>query len=79
MELREDVDAMFALAFAYEEGGPGLAQDLDEASAWKARAEEAALERVEEVEEKKPLPVKRGFVESSAVWKSTSASGAILH
>ena len=64
VELREDVDAMFALAFAYEEGGPGLAQDLEEASAWKARAEEAALERVEEVEEK-PLPVKRGFIESS--------------
>ena len=59
-----NVDAMVALAFAYEGGGPGLAKDEEAASAWKARAEEAALERVEEVEEK-PLPIKRGFIESS--------------
>lgn len=63
VELREDVDAMFALAFAYEAGGPGLEQDLEAAEAWKARAESAAVSEIEEAVE---APVEaRGVVESS--------------
>ena len=39
---RGDVDAMFSLAFAYDEGGDGVAADPGEAARWSARAEAAA-------------------------------------
>ena len=66
VELREDVDAMFALASPTRGAAPGWRR------IWRRRARgRRALEprrprssRVEEVEEK-PLPIKRGFIESS--------------